>query len=100
MLSGEQMRWRAIPTTALTWREWDGEFVVFNHETGSTHLLDELAGTVLRQLSEAEDAATVLDLVAALMDDPSASDQQECARAVTAALTEFARLGLAHAEQP
>ena len=94
------MRWRVVPRTALTWREWDDELVVFNHETGSTHLLDELAGTLLRKLSEAEDAATVVDLVAALMDDPGASDQQECARAVTAALTEFARLGLAHAEQP
>ena len=74
--------------------------MVFNHETGSTHLLDGLAGAVLHELTAAESGVTLAALVAALTDDPSAQDQQECAQAVTAVLTDFSRLGLAHAEEP
>jgi PqqD family protein of HPr-rel-A system len=84
----------------LTWREWDDELVVFNHETGSTHLLDGLAGAVLHELTAAGSGVTQADLVAVLTDDPSAQDRQEFANAVTAILADFSRLGLAHAEEP
>ena len=100
MLTSPQTRWRTVPGTALTLREWGGELVVFNHETGSTHLLDEFACTVLHQLTAADSGATAASLAAELTDEPSGPDLQECAQAVTTVLAEFARLGLARSEQP
>jgi PqqD family protein of HPr-rel-A system len=99
-VSSPQLRWRGVPRTALTWREWGDELVVFNHETGSTHLLDGLAGAVLHELTAAESGVTLAALVAALTDDPSAQDRQECAQAVNAVLTDLSWLGLAHADKP
>jgi PqqD family protein of HPr-rel-A system len=100
MLSGPEMRWHGAPRNALTCREWGDEIVVFNHQTGSTHLLDEFAGAVLHELAAAESGATVAGLVASLTDDPGDADWQDGARAVTAVLAEFARLGLAHPDPP
>ncbi len=54
MLPSAQVRWRAVPNDALAWREWAGEIVVFNQQTGSTHLLGKLGGEVLRHLLAAE----------------------------------------------
>ena len=79
-------------------REWNGEMVVFNQETGSTHLLDEFAGIVLRRLMASDRGATVEELATALADGQDAREQQESEQAVTAVLAEFARLGVAHAE--
>jgi PqqD family protein of HPr-rel-A system len=94
------MRWHGAPRMALTCREWGDELLVFNHQTGSTHLLDEFAGAVLHQLATAESGATVAGLVATLTDGPGDADRQDCARAVTAVLAEFSRLGLAHPDPP
>ena len=82
----------------MTCREWNGEIVVFNQETGSTHLLDEFAGTVLRRLMACECGATVEELATALAHGHDAGERQESAQAVTAVLAEFARLGVAHAD--
>lgn len=82
----------------MTCREWHGETVVFNQETGSTHLLDEFAGIVLRRLMATECGTTVEELATALACGPDAGEQQESRQAVTAVLAEFARLGVAHAD--
>jgi PqqD family protein of HPr-rel-A system len=82
----------------LTCRDWNGEVVVFNQETGSTHLLDEFAGTVLRRLMAAEYGVTVEKLATALANGQDAGELQESGQAVTAVLAEFARLGVAHAD--
>jgi PqqD family protein of HPr-rel-A system len=37
----------------LAWREWDGEFLVYNAASGQTHHLNLLAGEVLRSLEAA-----------------------------------------------
>ena len=79
-------------------REWNGEMVVFNQETGSTHLLDAFAAIVLRRLMACERSATVEELATALVDGHEAGEQQESEQAVTAVLAEFARLGVAHAD--
>ena len=81
-------------------REWNGEIVVFNQDTGSTHLLDAFAGTVLRRLMACERGATVDKLAFALAPARDAGEQQESEQAVTAVLAEFARLGVAHADAP
>lgn len=49
--------WRLTPGQALACREWDGEAVLYNDLSGSTHLLDGAA----------------LDLLYALRDEPADS---------------------------
>ena len=92
------MHWYSAPGAALTCREWSGELVVFNQETGSTHLLDEFAGIVLRRLMAHQCGATVEELATALAYGQDARELQESEQSVTAVLAEFARLGVAHAD--
>ena len=99
MLPDPDARWRAVPPDALAWREWDDEVVVFNQNTGSTHLLNEIGGEVLRRLIAAERGATVEALAAGLSADPSAADDAGWAGAVAEVLSEFARLGLAQPDK-
>ena len=50
--------WRLTPGQALACREWDGEAVLYNDLSGSTHLLDGAALDVLYALrDEPGDAA-------------------------------------------
>ena len=99
MLPNVQVRWRAVPADALAWREWDGEVVVFNKQTGSTHLLGELGGEVLRHLLAAEGGATAGALAAGLGDDPSGADAAGWTESVAKVLSDFARLGLAQPDK-
>jgi PqqD family protein of HPr-rel-A system len=73
--------------------------VVFNQRTGSTHLLNEMGGEVLRRLIAAERGATIDALAAALSDDPSGTDDAGWRHAVAEVLSEFARLGLAQPDK-
>ena len=95
-----ETRWCTAPGGALACREWNGEMVVFNQETGSTHLLDAFAGVVLRRLMAHERGVTVEKLASALAHGQDVGEQQESGQAVNAVLAEFARLGVAHAEVP
>jgi len=99
MLPDPDARWCAAPPDALAWREWDGEVVVFNQNTGSTHLLNEIGGEVLRHLIAADRGATVEALAAALTDDPGGVDDAGWTVAVAEVLSEFARLGLAQPDK-
>jgi PqqD family protein of HPr-rel-A system len=91
-------RWCSAPAAALTCREWNGEIVVFNQQTGSTHLLDTFASDVLRRLMACERGTTVEELASALAHGQDAGERQESQQAVTAVLAEFVRLGVAHAD--
>ena len=52
--------WRLTPGQALACREWDGEAVLYNDLSGSTHLLDGAAVDLLHALrDEPTDAATL-----------------------------------------
>ena len=86
--------WRSVPADAIAWREWDGEVVVRNEITGSSHLLAPLAGRVLRTLLAADAELGVEAVVARLADalDPGAPASYA---AVEEVLAEFRRLGLA-----
>jgi len=99
-LSVSTLRWHTVPPVDLTWRELDGDLVVLNARSGSTHLLEPLAGEVLRALLEAEDGMTISELVARLREDNVAEGVSEWLTAVEAVLSEFQRLGLAEPEQP
>ncbi len=52
--------WRVPADIRLRWRFWDGEFLVFNDSSGNTHLLDALAGEVLRYLGQPATANEIL----------------------------------------
>lgn len=98
MSSALAPHWRSVPPDAIAWREWDGEYVVRNERSGSTHLLGPLGGRVLQVLLQADTALSVADIAAAV-DDPSdivaAPDRYA---AIDAVLAEFERLGLAEPE--
>jgi PqqD family protein of HPr-rel-A system len=89
--------WRSVPPDAIVWREWDGELVVRNEVTGSSHLLAPLAGTVLQALLAADAGLSVEAIVARVNEelDPAAPASYG---AVEEVLAEFRRLGLAQQE--
>jgi len=91
------LRWRAVPREALAWRDWNGDFVVRNHCSGSTHLLGPLAGRVLLALIAIDRAATVDDLATELQ-APAAIEEPDWRASIEGVLSEFKRLGLALTE--
>jgi len=90
--------WRSVPVDAIVWREWDGELVIRNERSGSTHLLGPLAGAVLRVLLGAEAALSAADIAARLDDPQNSAADPALHAAVEEVLSEFRRLGLAEAE--
>jgi PqqD family protein of HPr-rel-A system len=93
-------RWSTVSGEALTWRELDGEVVVHNARSGSTHLLEPLAGEVLRALIEERSGMSIPDLVGRLCESSGEDDFADWFSAIERVLTEFERLGLAESEQP
>ena len=89
------MRWR-LSAESLAWHDLDGEIVVRNTATGSTHLLAESAGEVFRLLSESRDDLTLQDVAARLT--AAGLPEDECYAYAQAALEEFKRLGLAETD--
>jgi PqqD family protein of HPr-rel-A system len=91
-------RWRSGPPHAVTWRDWDGEFVVRNERTGSSHLLAPLAGRVLGVLLEAGGPLEAAEIAAKLDEAFPTIEYYGQADAVAETLAEFDRLGLAELE--
>ena len=98
MSSSSAPHWRSVSVDAIVWREWDGELVVRNERSGSTHLLGPLAACVLRALLEAEAVLSVAEIKARLKDPPSTANDPALHVAIEEVLSEFRRLGLAEAE--
>ena len=98
MSSPSALLWRSVPPDAIAWHEWDGELVVRNEGSGSSHLLGPLAGSVLQVLLEADGALSVADISAALRDDLAATAAPDRCAAIDAVLSEFKRVGLAEPE--
>ncbi len=99
-MSASALRWHTVPPEELTWRELDGQLVVLNARSGSTHLLEPLAGEVLRALIEGSPGMSVQDLVDRLRGDSADDDLPDWSAAIETVLSEFERLGLAQPEQP
>ena len=93
-------RWRRVPRDAIVWREWDGEFVVRNERSGSTHLLGPLAGTVLQILLDADNTLSVWDIAARLGDPQAVAADSDWCAAIDRVLAEFHRLDLAEPVRP
>lgn len=49
-MTNDHVRWRTIADGPLPHRRWDGDYVVFNPASGSTHILDIVSGEVLASL--------------------------------------------------
>jgi len=89
------VRWR-LTSVSLAWHDLDGEIVVRNTVTGSTHLVDESAGEVFRLLAATKDGMTLQDLAAQVA--AAGLPEHECYACAKAALQEFQRLGLAETD--
>ena len=62
-------RWKRRDGLALSWRLWDGEYVVFDEEWGDTHLLSFAAGEALQSLEASPgDAATLTRRIASSLE--------------------------------
>lgn len=60
------MQWRIIGDSALQFRSWNDEFVVYNALSGDTHLLEESAAQILLALQRApSDVLSLAQLLAA-----------------------------------
>lgn len=62
----ESTSWQVPRSNALLWRQWNGNFVVFNPASGDTHFLNALAGAILQLLES--DALTLEQIVSHLQD--------------------------------
>ncbi|MGD2081621.1 MAG: HPr-rel-A system PqqD family peptide chaperone [Chromatiales bacterium] len=81
----------------LLWETWDDEHFVFNPRSGETHVLNELAGAMLRAL--AERPRTAAELTAEFREGLSGTDQ-DVEHAVTALLAQLDQLGLVDGGPP
>jgi PqqD family protein of HPr-rel-A system len=83
--------WRVVPGQLLACREWDGEAVLYNDLSGSTHLLDGAAIDVLQALQAAPlDAAALARRLA----ERFGASPDELAADIEDMLAELARLDL------
>lgn len=48
------LAWRVVPGQSLLHRSWDGQAVLYNDVSGSTHLLDEATLALLHALRAGE----------------------------------------------
>lgn len=46
--------WRVVPGQSLLYRSWDGQAVIYNDVSGSTHLLDDATLELLHALRDGE----------------------------------------------
>lgn len=63
------MQWRLISGSALYFRCWNDEFVVYNRLSGDTHLLGSTAAQILLKLQQSSlSAAALTESMASLLD--------------------------------
>ena len=93
-------RWQCAAPDAIVWREWNGEFVVRDDASGSSHLLGTLAGRVLQVLLGADRPLAVEEIASLLGDRSAAADFSEELAAIDEVLSAFHRLELATPAHP
>lgn len=87
--------WRAPEPHAIAWREWDDQFVVYNHATGNTHQLSAFGGEVLLALLRRPSGIDVPELVREIADRVETAENTDLAAEIERALAELAELRLA-----
>ena len=87
--------WHVVAPHALSWREWDGEVVVYNDATGSTHHLGPLGGSVLSALHRHPSGIDMASLVRDVSNHAVVAEPAELPAAIEHTLAELAALKLA-----
>ena len=85
--------------TELAYREWDGEFVVYNEDDGNTHHLGGLGSALMSALLNQNAPQDVASLITSIMIAEDWATRPSL-RQVEDALDELARLGLVVREPP
>lgn len=85
--------WSLPSSKQLDWREWDGDCIVFNPNSGSTHLLSEAGATVLFTLVEVSGPMTIKQL-ALYFSDGASENSADLTIQLETSLAEFERIGL------
>lgn len=89
----DRRTWRILEPGGLTWRLWDGEYIVFHAFSGMTHYLDATAGAVLELLLERP--ASIHDLAAELESTTGTAASDTIHAALREVLRRFGEIGLA-----
>ena len=84
--------WKLGAGGEIAWRQWDGDYVVFNPASGNTHLLDIASGEVLVTLRSG--AASTEQLGASLADLLEVGQDETVTSAVQHILETLSGLGL------
>jgi PqqD family protein of HPr-rel-A system len=53
MMQGYEQRWKIADQLRLRWRSWQDEYIVYNCNSGDTHLLNPIAAEALKNLQQA-----------------------------------------------
>jgi PqqD family protein of HPr-rel-A system len=86
-------KWRIRAGCKLDLRDWDKEFVIYQFQSGDTHLLDNIAGTALGCLLEgAYPLPALTEEVARRIGQKATSD--ELAKSIQQSLSDLTRLGI------
>ena len=87
-----RVSWHLATGSALSWRCWEGDYVVFNSLSGNTHTLDILTGELLKAIDAGTSEFEALCSLAA--DFLEISNDQRVAETVRTALTNLDDAGL------
>jgi PqqD family protein of HPr-rel-A system len=90
----KESAWSAVKNGAVRWREWDGEYVVFDESTGGTHLLAAASGAVLILLGAQPSPLCERDIAKALGSLTTSADNDVMSNDVATILAELERIGL------
>ena len=90
--------WRLAEGSSLVWKLWDDEYVVFDQGSGDTHLLDLVAGEVLRVLERQPETAG--DLVRRVASALEIEADDALRRHVDQTLGQLHRAGLIESPAP
>ena len=88
--------WACAKLEDLLWETWDNEHFVFNPRSGETHVLNDLAGEMLRALGEKPHTAA--DLALRFRDRLDGAGSDDVRPAVDALLRQLDQLGLVDAD--
>jgi PqqD family protein of HPr-rel-A system len=82
--------WRIWSGGEIAFRYWDGDYVVYNSLTGSTHVLDVVAGEVLEAIRAGRGQGSELcRCVADFLEVPNDAAVADNVRKILAQLDEF-----------
>lgn len=101
-VGGLSRQWRAVEPNLLVWHEWDGDFVVYNEMTASTHLLEPVMATVLQLLCNEQSLMESEVLATRLFGEnpEKMSDTTIATFSLEPILTELERVGLVESSVP